>query len=240
MTLYADSNYPVPPDIDALHSEEIDSFAAPGTWGSAAQRTAIAATVRAARAEAGIQESIGDEALCDAVDLPAPAKRLAREVALGGINVDREYCQQVQAEGVTEGAYVEIVGVASRLVNLDVFARGLGVPARALKAPVENGTPTFERPDDVADEGFFTASVPNLPHGGETAKALYGDEPAGNILRTLSLVPSEAKLLIRLVGQQYLRGQPIMNFDWGWDGALTRAQIEIVATKISAHNQCFY
>lgn len=161
-----------------------------------------------------MQESVGDEALCGTVTLPAAADRLTREVALGGIGVDRDYCRQVQAEGVTEGAYVEIVSVVSRLVNLDVFARGIGVPSLPFREPVEDGAPSFERPAEAIDEGFFVPSVPSAPAGGALAESLYGKEPAGNIMRTVSLVPDEARRVLRLIGQQYLRGQQFMSLTW--------------------------
>jgi len=85
MSLYADSAHQPSAAIDALHTDELGSFSRVGTWGSAAQRTAVAATTRKIRVEAGIQESCGDEALADCVVLPDPVQRLVREVALGGM-----------------------------------------------------------------------------------------------------------------------------------------------------------
>jgi hypothetical protein len=163
-----------------------------------------------------------------------------RETALGGIAVDREFCKQVQADGVTEGAYVEIVALASRIVNLDVFARGLGVPSRSLATPAEDKTPSCKRPEEATDEGFFTASIPNLPAGGATAKMLYGKIPAANVFRAVTLVPDEGKRVIDLIGQQYFPAAKLMDFRADNGHALSRAQVEIVATKISEHNKCFY
>lgn len=240
MKLYRDSKYPVSPATEALHADELLSYARPGTWGSAAQRTAIAATARTARCEAGVQESVGDEALASLVDLPAPARRVACAVASGGIDIDRGFCQQAQAEGVTAGAYVEIVSLVSRLVNLDVFARGIGLPSRKLLDPVDDKPPSFELPSEAVNEGFFTATVPSAPAGGALAESLYGKEPAGNILRTLSLVPAEARRLIALVGQQYFSKENFLNFTDSCGHALSRAQIELVATKVSERTQCFY
>lgn len=240
MTLYSDSTHKPSAAIDALHSDEIQSFARPGTWGSASQRTAVGATVRKIRVEAGLQESSGDEHLADIVELPAPVLRLVRETAFGGIAVDREFCKQVQADGVTEGAYVEIVALASRIVNLDVFARGLGVPSRSLATPAEDKTPSCKRPEEATDEGFFTASIPNLPAGGATAKMLYGKIPAANVFRAVTLVPDEGKRVIDLIGQQYFPAAKLMDFRADNGHALSRAQVEIVATKISEHNKCFY
>ena len=122
MNLYVDAEFPISADTDSLHRDQLLSYSRPGTWGSAAQRTAIAATARMARCEAGVQESIGDEGFAELGDLPEAARRVARAVALGGIEIDRKFCEQAQTDGVTEGAYVEIVGLVARLAHLDVFA----------------------------------------------------------------------------------------------------------------------
>ena len=240
MTLYADSQHPVAPKIDDLHADELASFAQTGTWGSAAQRTAVAALTRKVRVAAALQESAGDEALIDAAALPALVQQLVSEVALGGIGIDRAFCEEVQADGVTEGAYVEIVALVSRLVNLDIFARGLGVAPRPLSPPSSGGAPSFDRPDEATDEGFFTASVPFAPAGGAVAESIYGKVPAGNVWRAVSLVPDEARRVLTLASHQYFPLAKILDMRADNGHHLSRAQIELVATKVSEHNQCFY
>ncbi|MFT4564047.1 MAG: hypothetical protein ACI9BW_003809 [Gammaproteobacteria bacterium] len=240
MALYSDSPHPPSAAIEVLHSDEIKSFARAGTWGSAAQRSAVVATARKHWVEAGLQRSSGDEELADGVKLPEPVLRLIREVAFGGIGVDRQFCQQIQSEGVTEGAYVEIVSLVSRLSNLDVFARGLGIAPRPLAAPVEDKAPSLKRPAEATGEGFFTASVPNAPAGGAVAESLYRNYRAINLFRAVSLVPDEARHVIALIEQQYFPGSKLMDLSYDNGHALSRAQVEVVATKVSEHNQCFY
>ncbi len=240
MTLYSDAHYPVSPTLETLHGDELQSYARSGTWGTAAQRTAIAATARRAQCEQGLQESVGDEKLAAQATFPDAAIRLARAVAVDSEHIDRKFCQDIQAQGVSEGAYVEIVALVARLSNLDVFARGLGIPPRKLLEPADATLPSFERPSEAVDEGFFTASVPSAPKGGLLAESLYGQSPAGNILRAVSLVPDEARRVMTLVRQQYFSAEHLLNFDAPSDHALSRAQIELIATKVSAHNQCFY
>ena len=107
MSLYADTSLPIPEEFEALHADELLSFARPGTWGTAAQRITIAAEIRKTRVEAGVQESVGDENLCDTAEVPEAARRVARAAALGGIEIDRAFCAKAQADGLTDGAYVE-------------------------------------------------------------------------------------------------------------------------------------
>ena len=239
MTMYDKSDYSVTPEISALHANELDSFTQNGTWGSATQRAAIASTARNARSAAGLQIAAPDGEN-DLSELPDAALELARELALGGTAIDRDYFKRITGEGVTEGAYVEIVSVVSRLVNLDVFARGIGMSPQPLGNISDLGKPSFERPKEAIDEGFFTASIPSAPAGGAIAESLYGESPAGNILRSLSLVPAEARRVIDLVANQYFSGPKFMDLAGDTGYALSRAQIEVVASKVSAHNRCFY
>ena len=229
MTLYADSQHPVAPIIDGLHADELASFAQTGTWGSAAQRSAVAALARKVRVTAGLQESAGDEALIDAAELPAPVQRLVSEVALGGIGIDRAFCDQAQANGVTEGAYVEIVALVSRIVNLDIFARGLGVAPRPLLPPLSNDAPSFDRPDEATDARFFTASVPLAPAGGALAESIYGKGPVGNVFRALSLVPDEARRVVALTSHQNFQPGTLLDSKADKGHHLSRAQTELVA-----------
>ena len=240
MALYFDTHLPVPALFEALHEDELLSFARPGTWGTAAQRTAIAAEARKARCEAGIQESIGDESLADGAEVPGAARRVAREVALGGIGIDRGFCEQARAGRVTEGAYVEIVGLVARLAHLDVFARGIGVPSRKLGEPVEDRAPSMVRPPVAKREGFFTASIPSAPEGGELAVELFGSGPASNILRSLSLVPDEARRLKAVLDREYFSVETMLDRTYSSLEGISRSQLELVAARVSALNQCFY
>lgn len=239
MSLYSDCDFSIPALVDDLHRDELASFSRTGTWGTAAERHAVANRTRKLRCELGVQEADGVD-LESATALPDGVERVVDAVARGGVTIDRDFVARAQSEGVTEGAYVEIVGVVSRLVNLDVFARGLGVPMRKLDAPVEDGKPRFERPAEAVDEGFFTASVPGAPAGGAMAESIYGKAPAPNIMRTLSLVPAEARRLVKVVRDQYFDNDTFMDFSARRHHALSRAQMELVATKVSEHNQCFY
>lgn len=240
MAIYEKSEYPVSSTIEALHEDELASFTQCGTWGTGAQRAVVAATARTARYEAGLQEKSDDPPITTNAGLPDVALQLASEVALGATNIDRDYFNNVTSQGVTPGAYIEIVGVVSRLVNLDIFSRGIGLSPRPLDPVEDEGTPDFALPDEAVDEGFFVNSVPSPPAGGSLGESLYGKNPAGNILRSLSLVPAEARRVINLIGNQYYSSEQLMDFSASSSHALSRAQVEVVASKVSEHNRCFY
>jgi len=54
------------------------------------------------------------------------------------------------------------------------------------------------------------------------------------------LVPEEAKGLIALGKAQYLKITDFMDLDFSYDPDMTRAQIELLAARVSAINECFY
>ena len=60
----------------------------------------------------------------------------------------------------------------------------------------------------------------------------------GNVIKVLSLVPDEVRGLLRLSVAHYLSPQKIMSIKSG--RSITRAQIELVAGRVSALNECFY
>lgn len=111
---------------------------------------------------------------------------------------------------------------------------------RTFAKPVEDKTPSYARPTETTDEGFCTASVPSGPAGGAAGEALYGGNPAVNVFRATSLVPDEVERVIALIATQYFPGSKLMDLNYDNGHGISRAQVELVATKVSEQNKCFY
>ena len=237
MGLYGDSTYHISDTLAAFHDDELDSFARPGTWLTGEERTAVARQTRIARCQAGIQEAVDD--LAEENVLPAALREVITQVAVAPKDLDRAFFEKSQTADVSDVQYVETVGIVSRLVNLDVFARGLGVPMRTLREPVE-GERSLERPATAIDEGAWVPSIPSDERGGEVGNGLYGGGMQPFVYRALSLVPSEAERVMVGGGTQYLPIDKFLDFNYSHHAALSRAQLEIVAGRVSALNQCFY
>lgn len=236
MTLYADSKFPVPQSIEANHVGDLRSYGEPGTWWTGAERRAIADTTRAARRAAGVLETRGSH---PSAELSPAIKRVVECVAVSPKDCDRGFFESALESGISEGQYVEAVGVVSRLVNLDVFARGLALPLRELP-DARGGQPHGERPDAAIDEGAFVPTIPAGRRGGEVGRELYADVMQPFIYRALSLVPDEARRVIDQGGVQYLPIDRFMDYDYAHYPALSRAQVEVMAGRTSAINECFY
>lgn len=145
--------------------------------------------------------------------------------------------KDVIAGGMSEGEYVETVGIVAHVTAVDTFIRAVGAELPALPEPLD-GEPSRYRPAEAKQN---EAWVPNIiwdEHGPNEAD--YFQEGIGsNIRRALTLVPDEARSFFRLSDHQYLTKQQMWDFV-GRHRAIDRAQIELLAGRVSAINQCTY
>jgi hypothetical protein len=240
MGLYSDTDLSIRPALETAHAATIESFSQPGRWWNGPQRAAIVAEARDARVEAGLQEPIDGEPV--SAELPEAARRVARQVAVTTNHLARDFCEQALDDGLSDTEYCETVGIVSRLANVDIFARGIGLPARALQAP-SGGEPTRQRPETARAEGAWIDSVPGGRRGKQEAVDIYGTdtvEGAPFIYRALSLVPEEARGLVSLGRAQYVEIANFMDLGFTYEPGISRAQVELLAARVSAINECFY
>ena len=119
-------------------------------------------------------------------------------------------------------------------ISVDRFHHALGLPLAPLPTPLP-GEPSRERPAGVV-EG--EAWVPML-EARRAAEAIGLSLPTVPfVLRALSLVPAEVRAWRDVSNAQYLGEDRMLGFDKF--RALDRSQIELVAGRVSAMNECFY
>jgi len=207
-------------DIAESHRTAWDMLAQPGTWWSSAERLAIAARARslfAARATPPWLRQVADPD----PSLAAGTVAIVDKMTLDAGSIDREWADEAIDE-IGDGRYVELIGVVATVVMIDVFAEAAGVPLAALPEPVD-GEPSRLRPEGLGDIG---AHVPALD-----------PFPAANVARALSLVP-EANKLFRTVSVPTYSAPGFASLQWSTP--LTRPQVELVASRVAAMNECFY
>jgi len=152
--------------------------------------------------------------------------------------LSQAWYERLRADGLDEGPYVETVAVVAMTAGVDAFARALGVAPFALPEP-RAGEPSRYRPAAARPHGAWIATVAAGDADGTEAD-LYGGAPlAPNIASALSLVPDEARMLARLAAVHYLPIEHVPDPTFR-RGALDRPQMELVAARVSALNQCFY
>ncbi len=136
--------------------------------------------------------------------------------------LDREQADAAIAK-LGDGRYVELVGVVASVVAIDMFAGALGADSEPLPDPA-GGEPSRARPGSVGDDGAWVPMT--MPFQGP------------NVARALSLVPSAAMMFGTLALEMYAKGD-FAKLVWE-ERPLARPQVELVAARVSALNECFY
>jgi len=251
---YANAPVKVRDDIAAAHVRAWERIARPGAWLDGRTRVAIAAETRHAmsgacalckRRKAAVSP-YGIEGKHDSLGaLPERAVEQIHRIVSDPGRLTKKWFETVIASGTPDTDYVETVGVVVTTVTVDTFCRGIGMPLHPLPAPAA-GAPYRRRPKTARQRG--EAWVPlihpkdlegTLETEEERALAAYWGGTLANIRRALSLVPEEAIEWFRLVETQYLPGKWMRDFANEYR-AITHAQIELIAGRVSVLNQCFY
>ena len=170
--------------------------------------------------------------------LPPVAIEAVHRIATDPGRLKREWFEALLSSGLGDAAYVELLGVVVTVVATDSFCRAIGVPLHPLPAPLP-GEPTRVRPATACDEGAWVPSIPSGAAGGSEAD-LYDDlpGPAPNVIRALSLVPDALRTLKDLGGVHYMTTAEMTDLTHG--RSLSRAQMELIAGRVSALRECFY
>jgi hypothetical protein len=252
MISYTHSAASVRADIAQAHNVAWGRIARAGAWLDGARRVAIAAETRHA-AQCPLcqrrKEALSPNAIAGRHDslsvLPERVVEQIHRIVSDPGRLTRQWFDGIVAAGTSDAEYVEIVGVIATVVSIDTFCRAIGVPPHVLPPPVP-GAPHRRRPRTAQQRG--EAWVPMI-HPNDLAGDLETEEEkilAGywggvlaNIRRALSLVPEEAFAWFQLVETQYLPGKWMRDFANEYR-AITHAQIELIAGRVSVLNQCFY
>ena len=212
-----------------VHRSVWDRIGRCGTWWTGEERVAIVAEARQAltcelcieRSEVlspmmieGDHESVSD--------LPSAAIDLIHRLTTDPGRLSREWAVEIM-DILGEEAYVEIATIVSLQSVIDSYSRCLGLPLRTL--PIAGtGIPSCERPEGVGDVGAWVSQTTN--------------KELANVSRAASLVPETESLWREIVQAHYSRGPEFANLIWDRD--LSRPQVELLASTVSALNECFY
>jgi hypothetical protein len=232
-------------DLSAAQHRAWQRLARPGAWWSGAERVMIAVEARhalACRLCAKRRKALSPYAVAGTHDdlglLPDAAVEAVHRVRTDAGRLTRAWFDQIMAAGLTPERYVELVGVVATTVVIDAFALALGQPPREFPLPLD-GAPSRYRPRNARREGAW---VPWLTHtDADPAEAdLFPKlRPGSHIYRAMSLVPDEVRGFFDLVQTHYLPAHQMRDFAHEFR-AITHAQIEFLAARVSALNRCEY
>ena len=231
-------------DLVDAHDAAWAAIAAPGTWLEGARRVAIAAETRAARDCrhcADIKAALSPNAVRGTHETRgalgfAEVELVHRVVADPG-RLSERWVQSVLAQGLSEGEYVEIVGVVAMVMMMDAFTRALGLAERPLPAPRE-GAPTRYSPPGAKKQAAWLPIVEPQDVAASDGP-MYPNPRAGYIYRALSSVPQSLRDYWALASCHYLPSEAIYQFDRSVR-AISRPQTEVIAARVSALHQCVY
>ena len=231
-------------DLIAAHGRAWRRLARPGNWWSGHERLAIAAEVRhapgcplCADRQAVLSPNMVAGSHTSIADLPAPAIEAIHRIVSDASRLTERWYHGLLADGLSDGEYVELIAVLATVITIDGFTHALDLPRHDLPGP-EAGEPFRQRPSG-AKPGL--AWVPTLAPEDVTAAehGIYDGLAAVNIHRALSLVPNEVKGFFDLDSVHYLPDAKLRDFGAGLR-AIDNAQIELLAARVSAINQCVY
>jgi alkylhydroperoxidase family enzyme len=242
---YADSPYPVRRGLKDAHRNYWGALAGPGTWFSGAQRVAIAAEVRSAltcpfcaeRKVALSPSAVTGEHQSDTALEPRMVDAVHR-VITDQSRITQAFIDDIASAGFTEEQYVELVGIAVTVLSIDEFNRALGIPLEPLPVP-QGGEPSHYRPGQAQRGTGFVAMIPADGATGEESD-LWPRGRTANVLRALSLVPNAVREWMAVGAEQYLSMRGMARFSEIPGRSINRMQIELVAGRVSSHNECFY
>ena len=241
---YRRSPLPLRDDLAAAHGRAWARLAAPGEWWTGAVRLAIAEETRAAtdcRLCRDRKEALSPYAVTGthmaATDLPDILIEVIHRIRTDSGRLTRQVCESALDGGVSDAEYVETVGVMATVIAIDSFCDAVGMPRHALPAPVA-GEPRRRRPAG-AKEGLAWVATVAPQDTTEAETGMYDGLSAVNIHRALSLVPAEVVGFFDLDTVHYLPDAVLRDFGTEYR-ALSHAQIEFLAARVSAINQCFY
>ena len=241
---FAGSPFPVRADLTDAHERAWAAIAVPGTWLTGGQRVAVAAEIRNARdcmhcirvkaalspnAVQGEHETLGT--------LGAAMSELVHRVVGDPGRLTEKWSASMLARGLTEGEYVEIVGLVAMVMIMDTCHRALGLPMRDLPAPAA-GEPSRYRPPGAKKKAAWLPLV-EPEDAVESDGPMYPNPKAGYIYRGLSMVPQAVRDYWALANCHYLPGEYVYQFGTSIR-AIERPQVEILAARVSAMHQCAY
>lgn len=241
---YGDAPTGVREDLDRAHRRAWERIAASGTWFTGVERVAIAAEARAAldcplcrqRKEALTPYAIADEHQASG-PLPAALVDAVHRIRTDPSRLKRSWFEGVLAAGISRNQYVEALGVLVTVVAVDTFCRGIDVAPSALPEP-QAGEPSRYEPEGLA---YDRAWVPVLqPDAVRPAEAdLYPGGKAMNSKKAMSMVPDEVRGFFDLLVTHYYA--PEQQWDFANEyRAISHAQTELIAGRVSALNGCAY
>lgn len=242
---YDHADFAVRDDLVQAHAAVWERLASPGSWYSGAERVAMMAAVReaescelCARRKDALSPYAVDGAHDHAGNLPEALIEVLHRVRTDPARLTPDWFTGITADQLTVGQYMEAIAVLAQTTAIDTFVRGVGLQPLPLPEP-RPGEPTGYVPEGLTEGEAWVPLLGPDTVGENEAEFFPAGMPPAYIRRALTMVPFDWRGFWKIAVTQYLPG-PAMR-DFGNDiRAISHAQIELVAGRVSAINGCVY
>ena len=226
------------------------AIGAQGTWRTGADRVAIAAETRhalqcplcAARRTA-LSPAMAEGEHASLGQLAAADVEAVHRIRTDSGRLGRAWFDRLRGAGMQDEAYVELVSIVVVTVAIDTFRLAVGLDPLPLPA-AQPGEPTRRRPRGARPGPGWTASLSPADRCDDDPD-LFREHPGprerfgANIHLALSLVPESMMHWWDLFEPMYQTGPQMRDFTRDFR-AISHPQIEMLAARVAALNQCEY
>ncbi len=238
------SPLPIRGDLKSALSRAWSEVPRTGAWLTGEQRLAVAREARRAWACKLCQRRkqalspYGSEGSHDSVSgLPEGWVETIHRIVTDSGRITEDWYDTMIATGILEDEYIEILSLTTIVSCIDSFTHAIGSEELILANTAETGDPERRRPGG-AEVGPGWAPTVSPSNAGSEFGDFY-DNGHQFIRRSLTLVPDELNRFWRLMNSLYMANPAVKELE-GVERAISRAQIEFVATRVSAYLDCFY
>ncbi len=227
-----DPALPLRAELRAAHDAGLATICRPGPHWTGAERRAMVESARAAtrcdycaeRKSALSPTHVSGEHE-DGTGLPATVVDAIHRIRTDPARLTRSWFDAITAQ-TGKPAYVELVSVVTTSVIIDTLHAALDQPLPVLPR-AETGPATQAATGDVVEDGAWVP-ITRAPRD----MADTGLPAVPNIVRAMGLVPDAVALFFSTFRPHYALKDIQLS--------ISQAQAELVASRVSAWNECFY
>ena len=235
-------------NIIESHDRVWDELAKPGAVLSGEERIAVAREIRAARTcrfcienkrSLGLSPGLGEHESTDP-SFPKARLELIHRLMNDPGRITRAWVDNLRAKGLGDVEYVEIAGLVSSVCVVDTFCEALGLQLRLLPAAI-SGKKNYKRPATAEDEGAYVPMIA-VDRLQDDYSDLYDlNHWVPNVHRAFSLIPDVVRLADDLMASHYFPYESVPRYaDQNHEYAVSKTQMELIASRVSINNDCFY
>lgn len=241
---YSAASVDVRSDLRDCHRFLLRHVVSPGTWWTGEERHAIAEASRQATACGLCRErkaALSPTAVRGRHDgggrLPEGVVDVIHRIRTDPARLSREWFEGIVPAVLPDTHYVELVGVVTMMAGMDNFARAIGVAPFTLP-DAQPGEPSRHRPAGAKSGEAWVPMIAPEDAVGPQDDVYPREGFVPNIVRALSLVPDQVRALRVSSDAHYIPVPQIP--DPSVRRSIDRMQMELVAARVSALNECFY